>query len=310
MKRADRTTVAGARYLGLQGMARRTGRPTDELIQLYALECFLDRVTRSDYAQNLVLKGGVLLAALDARRPTRDIDLAASSLRNTETEILAVVRTIAAIPLDDGVAFEAKQATAEIIREEDDYSGIRVNLGGALSRARVSLHVDVNVGDPIWPEPVSVSLPRLLDGVLRVRGYPLEMVLAEKMVTAMSRGTANTRWRDFVDIYVLTQRHPIDGATLLASLRRVAEHRKLAFVSLSSVLSGYSDIAQSRWAAWVRKQRLETTIPLQFSIVVNHLVSFSDPVIDDPEISTRSWDPAQQRWSRVASMATAPERAP
>jgi hypothetical protein len=90
--RADRTSVAGARYLDLQRMARQTGRPTDELIQLYALECFLDRLTRSDFQKNLVLKGGVLLAALDARRPTRDIDLAASSLRNTESEILAVVR--------------------------------------------------------------------------------------------------------------------------------------------------------------------------------------------------------------------------
>jgi hypothetical protein len=70
-------SVAGARYLDLQRIARQTGPPTDELIQLYALECFLDRLTRSVFARNLVLKGGVLLAALDARRPTRDIDLAA-----------------------------------------------------------------------------------------------------------------------------------------------------------------------------------------------------------------------------------------
>jgi hypothetical protein len=153
MTRPDRTSVAGARYLDLQRKARQSGRPTDELIQLYALECFLDRLTQSAFARNLVLKGGVLLAAFDARRPTRDIDLAASSLRNTEAEILAVVRDIAAISLDDGVAFDPERATAEIIREEDDYSGIRVTLGGTLSRATVRLHVDVNVGDPIWPEP-------------------------------------------------------------------------------------------------------------------------------------------------------------
>lgn len=83
MSPVDRTSVAGARYLDLQRKARQTGRPSDELIQLYALECFLDRLTRSEYAQKLVLKGGVLLAALDARRPTRDIDLAATALRNT-----------------------------------------------------------------------------------------------------------------------------------------------------------------------------------------------------------------------------------
>ncbi len=196
MTRADRTSVAGARYLDLQRKARQTGRPTDELIQLYALECFLDRLTRSAFAKNLVLKGGVLLAALDARRPTRDIDLAASELRNTQADILAVVRVIAGISVEDGVEFDPERATAETIREEDDYSGIRVTLGGTLSRATVRLHVDVNVGDPIWPEPQQVSLPRLLDGVLQARGYPLEMVLAEKVATAIARGTANTRWRD------------------------------------------------------------------------------------------------------------------
>ena len=117
----------------------------------------------------------MLLAALDARRPTRDIDLAASAPRNTEAEILAVVREIADISLEDGIEFDSKQATADVIREEDDYSGIRVTLGGTLSRATIRLHVDVNVGDPIWPEPQHASLPRLLDGILRVRGYPLEM---------------------------------------------------------------------------------------------------------------------------------------
>ena len=116
MTRADRTSVSGARYLDLQRKARQTERPTDELIQLYALECFLDRLTRSAFANNLVLKGGVLLAALDARRPTRDIDLAATALRNTEGEVLAVVRKIAGISLDDGVEFHPEQAAAEVIR--------------------------------------------------------------------------------------------------------------------------------------------------------------------------------------------------
>jgi predicted nucleotidyltransferase component of viral defense system len=142
MTRPDRTSVAGARYLDLQRKARQTGRPTDELIQLYALECFLDRLASSTFANNFVLKGGVLLAALDARRPTRDIDLAATGLRNTEEEILAVVRKIAGVLLDDGIEFDFEHAAAEVIREERDYSGIRVTLSGALSRATVRLHVE------------------------------------------------------------------------------------------------------------------------------------------------------------------------
>jgi hypothetical protein len=296
MSPVDRTSVAGARYLDLQRKARQTGRPTDELIQLYALECFLDRLTRSEYAQKLVLKGGVLLAALDARRPTRDIDLAATALRNTEAEILGVVRKIAGISLADGIAFDPEQATAELIREEDDYSGIRVTLGGALSRATVRLHVDVNVGDPIWPEPQHVSLPRLLDGALQVRGYPLEMVFAEKVATAIARGTANTRWRDFVDINALAMRHPVDGATFRASLDRVAQHRKVALAPLASVLIGYSELGQARWSAWLRKQRLETAIPTEFAVVLDYVVSFADPIIANPSGSRGAWDPEQRRW--------------
>jgi predicted nucleotidyltransferase component of viral defense system len=294
--RADRTSVAGARYLDLQRKARQTGRPTDELIQLYALECFLDRLTRSAFADNLVLKGGVLLAALDARRPTRDIDLAASALRNTEAEILAVVREIAGISIEDGIVFDPEQAIAEVIREDHDYSGVRVTLGGTLSRAMIRLHVDVNVGDPIWPEPQHVSLPRLLDGVLQVRGYPLDMVLAEKVATAIARGTANTRWRDFVDLYTLAMRHPVNGATFRESLNRVAKYRELTLAPLASVLVGYSEIAQARWAAWLKKQKLERTIPTVFSAVLDYVVSFADPIISGQARNLGSWDPVQRRW--------------
>jgi hypothetical protein len=243
-----------------------------------------------------VLKGGVLLAALDARRPTRDIDLAASALRNTEDEILAAVREIAGISLDDGVEFDSQRAVAEVIREEDEYSGVRVTLDGKLSRAAIRLHVDVNIGDPIWPEPQQVSLPRLLDGVLQVRGYPLETVLAEKVATAIARGTANTRWRDFVDLYSLASRHRVSGATFRESLDRVAQYRKLTLAPLASLLAGYSDLAQSRWFAWLRKQGLESTIPTEFSAVLDYVVEFADPILGRQTTAGADWNPQRRQW--------------
>jgi hypothetical protein len=171
----------------LQRTARLTERPTDELIQLYALEGFLDRLTKSQYAENFVLKGRVLLGALDARRPTRDIDFAARNLANDATLMLRVTRQIVAISLDDGLSFNAEEATGESIREDDNYSGVRITLSGVLSRAAFQLHVDINVGDPIWPDAEEIRLPRLLEGELFVRGYSLNMVLAEKIVTAVAR---------------------------------------------------------------------------------------------------------------------------
>lgn len=236
--RPTRATIAGRAYLDLQNLARRQGRPTDELHQVYALEGFLDRLAASPYADKLVLKGGVLLAAYDTRRPTRDIDLLAQRVSNDIQRVLAMVREIAKIPADDGLHFDADDATAEAIRDDDVYSGVRVTLTGGLSAARVNFHVDVNVGDPIWPAPQRVVVPRLLTGQIVVAGYPLPMVYAEKTVTAIQRGSANTRWRDFADIYSLSRRHDVNGDELTAAVQRVADHRQVHLAPLSKVLDG------------------------------------------------------------------------
>ena len=296
MIRATKETEAGRRYLDLQRKAKQTGRPTDELIQLYALEGFLDRLARSAHADRFVLKSGVLLAALDARRPTRDIDLAAQGLENSAERVLVLIREVAAITIADGLIFNAEHATAETIRDDDQYSGVRVTLGGELSRATIRLHVDINVGDPIWPEPQQVQLPRLLDGTLLIRGYPLEMVFAEKIVTAIALGTANTRWRDFLDLYVLIRRHAVDAQTLRTSMQHVAQYRGVPLSPLKPALAGFPDIAQSRWLAWLRKQRLDTAAPAEFATILEVVVSFAEPLIgNDPAAIT--WNPFEQAWS-------------
>jgi len=162
-------------------------------------------------------------------------------------------------------------------------------------RATIRLHVDINVGDPIWPEPQQVQLPRLLDGTLLIRGYPLEMVLAEKIVTALARGTANTRWRDFLDLYVLIRRHAVDAQTLRTSMRHVAQYRGVPLSPLKPALAGYPEIAQNRWIAWLRKQRLDTAAPAEFAKVLEVVVSFADPLISsDP--SATIWNPFEEAW--------------
>jgi hypothetical protein len=156
--------------------------------------------------------------------------------------------------------------------------------------------VDVNVGDPIWPEPQEVRLPRLLGGELAIRGYPLELVLAEKIVTALMRATANTRWRDFVDVYVLVRRHIVVAKTLRSSMQQVANYRGVTLAPLKPVLAGYPDIAQRRWIAWLRKQRLDAVVPVEFSSVLETVVSFADAVIGGEGTAPGSWDPIQGTW--------------
>jgi hypothetical protein len=101
------------------------------------------------------------------------------------------------------------------------------------------------------------------------------MVLAEKIVTAIARGTANTRWRDFVDIYALVRRHGTAAEILQTSLIGVAQYRGTELASLHSVLAGYAGLAQQRWLAWLRKNRLESTIPTEFSNVLDQVRKFA-----------------------------------
>ena len=148
-----------------------------------------------------------------------------------------------------------------------------------LSTAAIRFHVDINLGDPLWPPPDEVVVPRLLGGTpIHIRAYRIELVLAEKIVTALQRGTANTRWRDFVDIARLAHRDVNDRA-LVESIRRVAEFRQVPIRPLSEVLAGYPVIAQQRWAAWRRKQGLAAMTPARFEDLVDTVITFADPLL-------------------------------
>ena len=252
-RRPTRATVEGRAYLDLQNLARRQQRPTDELHQLYALEGFLARLVRSPDADRLVLKGGVLLAAYDARRPTRDVDMQARAIARDD-DVLQLVRDIAAGAMDDGLVFDTDAAAAEIIRDDDEYSGVRITLTATLASAKLSLHIDVNIADPIWPTPRTVHLPKLLGGTITLAGYPLSMVYAEKIITALQRGTVNTRWRDFADIYILTGRHATEGTELQRALAEVAAHRHVELSPLADALDGYATLGQARSTTGYRRR--------------------------------------------------------
>lgn len=278
-QRPTRATPGGRAYLDLRKAASAAGRPTDELLQLYALEGLLDRLSSSPHADRFVLKGGVLLAAFDARRPTRDVDLAAVDLTNDVDDIRTLVNEILAVARDDGLEFDPTATTAAAIRDDDLYGGVRTTVHGSLSSFVVQFHIDVNLGDPLWPTPEEVDVPRLLGGApIRMRAYRIELILAEKIVTAIQRGTANTRWRDFVDIAALAHLDVDDGA-LVESIRRVAEYRQVPIRPLRDVLSGFPEIAQQRWAGWRRKQGLAATTPAIFGDLIEGVIAFADPLL-------------------------------
>ncbi|MDR2620595.1 MAG: nucleotidyl transferase AbiEii/AbiGii toxin family protein [Propionibacteriaceae bacterium] len=297
MSHVTRGTPAGDAYLDLQNQARRTNRPTDELHQLYTLEGFLTRLAASPFADRFVLKGGLLLAAFNTRRPTRDVDLEALDLNNDAATVLTFIRQILAtkLPSDDGLKFDLASLTTETIRDEDEYTGVRVNAQVNLAAALIHFHVDVNVGDPIWPAPQRVLIPRLLAGApIELAGYPLRMVHAEKIVTAVQRGIVNTRWRDFADIYSLIQRHSVDGTALHRACLEVATYRKATLEPLTHVLNNYAKLAQTRWATW-RNRQGNNHLPENFETVLAAVIAFADPALTNTS-NNRTWNPQTQAW--------------
>ena len=297
MSRVTRGTPSGDAYLDLQNEARRSSRPTQELLQLYVLEGFLARLAVSGLRDRFVLKGGVLLAAFDSRRPTKDVDLAGLDVANDTAAVLDLVRQVLAVEpqSDDGIEFVADTATAEVIREEDDYSGVRVHVEAHLASAKLPFHVDVNVGDPIWPSPTSVSVPRLRGGeAIELRGYPIHMVHAEKIVTAIQRGTANTRWRDFGDIWSLSRHHAVTADDLGQAIAEVARHRNASIRMLGEVLEGYAELGQARWLGW-RHRSNSDHLPEQFGSVLVAVIDFADPVLTG-RVAGTAWNVDNSAW--------------
>jgi hypothetical protein len=141
-----------------------------------------------------------------------------------------------------------------------------------------------------------VHLPRLLGGTISLAGYPLPMVYAEKIITALQRGTVNTRWRDFADLHILTGRHATDGTKLQRALAEVAAYRQIDLSPLADALDGYATQGQARWAAWRRKQRLDDRVPSSFAHVLTDVTAFADPALQ-ATVGNHAWDPHRRRWA-------------
>jgi hypothetical protein len=222
------------------------------------------------------------------------VDLSSHIFPNAPADLEAVIAEIEALPVDDGWIFAT--AGAEVIREEATYSGVRVTVNGTLASARQEFHVDVSFGDPVIPAPRTVTLHRVLGGEISIAGYPLPMVFAEKLMTAVQRGTTNTRWRDYVDIYLLSRAHAVSGRELDESLARVSEVRGVQRRSLSSATTGYAALAQAKWAAWLRKPGLHDRVSTNFAPLLEQVALFADPILEGRSTEF-TWQPTLGRWA-------------
>jgi hypothetical protein len=233
----------------------------------------------------------MLLAVLNVRRTTRDADMLALRLSTSEDSLRAVIGAITTIPIADGVSFDASAISVQRIRENADYEGVRLVLPVDLDGAALKLRLDLSFGDPI--EPQRITYPTLLDGKdFRLLGYPLESVIAEKADTMMLLGDANTRDRDYGDVYLLSEIHTVEAAQLRRALHTVTEHRHHEIRTLGPMLETLRERRQRPWDAFRARAGLPG-LPERFSEVVDGVVAFIDGVYH--EHATR-WNPAKRSW--------------
>ena len=199
----------------VRNLAQGDSTKSQTLIRNFIMERFLERVSLSEYKDNFVLKGGMLVAAvvgLDTRA-TMDIDTTIRAMSFSQEEATKIVEEILTVEIEDGVSFGITKVTD--IMEEHDYPGIRFMLEAKLDRLKQAIKIDISIGDIITPDAVEYDYKLMFeDRTIPLWSYNLETLLAEKLETIMARGTANTRMRDFYDIQVLSAQEEIDGAVL------------------------------------------------------------------------------------------------
>lgn len=295
MTQPRRDTTSGRVYLDLRARARAESRPTDELLILYVLERFLYRLSVSPHHHRLILKGGMLLAALDQRRPTRDVDLLATTVANDVDSIAALVGDIATIDIDDGVVFDTDRMTTQQIREHDLYAGVRVVVPATVDRAQQPLRVDVNVGDPVTPAPQRIAYPALLDQPFELVGYPIETILAEKLVTMVALGEVNTRQRDFADVLLLTDTHTVDAAQLSQAIPASATHRATTLRPLRQATAGLGTRRQADWQRYLTRAGLADNLPGDYPTAIERIAAFADPILTR-SVASGSWSHTEGRW--------------
>ena len=197
------------------------------VLQNYMFERFLARLSMSEYREKFVVKGGMLIAAIVGldTRSTMDLDTTLRNLPLTEEKIMEAIESICKVSLDDYVIFEVKSISP--IRKDDRYGGFCVRLDAIYDTIVTPLSIDVSTGDVITPDAVEYEFSGIFDEEIRIKlwGYNIESVMAEKVETILSRGVFNTRPRDFYDVYILGTTQKYDKKIFLEALEATAIHR-------------------------------------------------------------------------------------
>jgi predicted nucleotidyltransferase component of viral defense system len=264
----------------LQNKAKETNRPFAEVLQYFGMERFLYRLSRSEYADNFILKGALMFTVwhVHERRTTLDIDF----LARFDNQVASIERMIKDVcktdVISDGLVFDSNSVKGQRIKEDADYEGVRVKFAGYLQRSRIPMQIDIGFGDRIYPGAKAIEYPAILDFPKpHLKGYPAESVISEKFEAMIKLGVLNSRMKDFYDIWLIMRLFDFDGSKLTEALKRTFAHRKTAFpedrkLFAEEIYEENSD-RQTLWNAFLNKGDIKHA-PQKLSSVANEIEHF------------------------------------
>lgn len=287
----------------LKNKAVATGKTMQELLTVYGLERTMYRLSISDYTERFTLKGGIFLYALfegEFARATRDIDLLAKGISNDAEKIRAVFADIFSMKCDDALRFDMSTLAVKDITEFKKYHGVNVSIMAFLERTKLPVSIDIGFGDVIYPDRVKMNFPVILDmDIPRVYAYSLASVIAEKFEAIVSLGDANSRYKDFYDIYLLANRYNFSGQELSIAVKETFEYRKTGFEEIFAFEEAFlaSGIHQKRWQAFLKKKKAMVNVELDEAVAV--IKKLLLPILDSIDRGTHytaNWSFESQEW--------------
>lgn len=277
--------LAASVQVRLLNIAKAEGRDFGQVLTKFSLERLLYRLSKSKHADSFLLKGALLFDLwFDVPlRPTRDIDLLGFGLAELP-HVIGVFDDLCQMSVEDGVVFLADSIKAAEIRKEANYAGIRVSMVALLGNARTAIQVDIGYGDAVTPAPETAIYPVLLEDfpAPQLRVYPRYTVVAEKVETIATLGIANSRMKDYFDLWVLRQQGEFDTEVLRLAIAATFARRERPLPSHVPV--GLSDAfaadqqKQRQWQAFLKKNQLEQT---ELAVVVQALRDWLHPLLKD-----------------------------
>lgn len=305
MKKEVKNKAASVRAK-LMNIARAEGIDFDALLLRYFQERFLYRLSISKFSDHFVLKGGLLFICLKMprSRPTKDIDFLAEQVKNDPADVEHIFRDIAKVTCDDRIKFSSSSITTERIKEDAGYEGIRLKIEATLGQARKRLQMDIGFGDIIIPEAKVIEFPTLLEEKPpRVKVFSIESIISEKFEAIVKLAMANSRMKDFYDVYSLSLSHSFQGRRLKKAVETTFQKRKTHIPDNPLVFREEfhkNKGRQKQWTAFLRKLQLND-INQEFNEMMKRIINFLEPVVISIRGRTRidkSWDNTTGSWKK------------